>query len=195
MLFTILIAVVFVSIAGLIYFLVFPEPKIGQTKTQKNISEKLRKTQPIDSIRKTLNSDEQKILKVLENHEGKYLMKIVTRLILAILFTMTACTSTSSQSDECVANNDILGKLEGVIPYDEFSLSFNTSEEGSSLTLWVLDPNLNAHYLDGFDELLPRALLQITSVIHQLNVTVGTQANPCRRNDISRYHKITIGRR
>jgi hypothetical protein len=86
---------------------------------------------------------------------------------------MTACTSTSSQSDECIANNDILATLEAVIPYEEHSLSFNTSEEGSVLTLWVLDPNLNAHYFDGFEELLPRALLQVTSVIHQLNVTDG----------------------
>ncbi len=98
-------------------------------------------------------------------------MKTMPRFILVILFTLTACTSTSSQSDECVANNDILEKLEAAIPYEEFSLSFNTSEEGSSLTLWVLDPNLNAHYFDGFEELLPKALLQVTNVIHQLNVT------------------------
>jgi membrane protein insertase Oxa1/YidC/SpoIIIJ len=74
-LFTILIAVVVVSVAALIYFLIFPELKIGQTKTQRNISEKKSKAQPIETIRKTLNSDEQKILEVLENHKGKYLQK------------------------------------------------------------------------------------------------------------------------
>jgi len=98
-------------------------------------------------------------------------MKMISHLILIFLFTLTACTSTSTQSVECIADNEILEKLEAVIPYEEYSLSFNTSEEGSSLTLWVLDPALNAHYWDGFDDLLPKALLQITGVIHQLNLT------------------------
>jgi hypothetical protein len=98
-------------------------------------------------------------------------MKTMPRLILTALFTLTACTSTSSQSGECVANNEILEKLEAVIPYAEHSLSFYTSEEGSSLTLWVLDPTLNAHDFEGFRDSLPTALLQVTGVIHQFYVT------------------------
>ena len=74
-LFTILIALVVISVAGIIYFLFFPELKISQTKTQKNSLEQPKKPEAIESIRKTLNEDEQKILKVLENHKGKYLQK------------------------------------------------------------------------------------------------------------------------
>jgi uncharacterized membrane protein len=74
-LFTVLIAVVVVSVAGLIYFLLFPELKIGQIKTQRSIPENSKKSEAIESIRKTLNKDEQKILEVLENHKGKYLQK------------------------------------------------------------------------------------------------------------------------
>jgi uncharacterized membrane protein len=74
-LFTILIAVVVVSVAGLIYFLLFPEIRIGQTKTKRSTLEKSKKPEAIESIRRTLNKDEQKILEVLENHKGKYLQK------------------------------------------------------------------------------------------------------------------------
>ena len=74
-LFTILIAAVVVSFAVLIYFLLFPELKIDQSKTRGNRLKNERKLQPIESIRKTLKSDEIKILEVLENHNGKYLQK------------------------------------------------------------------------------------------------------------------------
>ena len=73
-LFIILIAVVFVSVVGIIYFLLLPEFKIGQTKTHIN-KEFSKKPKAIESIRKTLNNDEKKILEVLENHNGKYLQK------------------------------------------------------------------------------------------------------------------------
>lgn len=78
-LFTVLIAVVVVSVAGLIYFLLFPELRIGKTKTQKSKSEKAKQPEAIESIRRTLNKDEQKILEVLENHKGKYLQKYLAK--------------------------------------------------------------------------------------------------------------------
>lgn len=74
-LFIVLIVVVVVSLAGLVYFLLFPELKIGQPGTQRGISESSKKPDAIESIRRTLNSDEQKILEVLEKHDGKYLQK------------------------------------------------------------------------------------------------------------------------
>ena len=74
-LFLVLIAVVVVGAVGLVYFLLLPELKTGQTGTEKSISESSRKPDAIESIKRTLNSDEQKILEVLENHDGKYLQK------------------------------------------------------------------------------------------------------------------------
>jgi len=74
-LFILLMAVVVVSLAALIYFYLFPELKLGQTGTQRRFSETLKKPDAIESIRRTLTSDEQKILEVLENHNGKYLQK------------------------------------------------------------------------------------------------------------------------
>jgi hypothetical protein len=74
-LFTVLIAVVVVSIAGLIYFLLFPELEIGQTIPQRKTIESSKKPVAIESIRRTLSKNEQKILEILENHEGKYLQK------------------------------------------------------------------------------------------------------------------------
>lgn len=73
-LFILLIVVVVVSLVALIYFYLFPEIKIGQTKTHRITSEN-SKPDAIESIKKTLTSDEQKILEVLENHNGKYLQK------------------------------------------------------------------------------------------------------------------------
>lgn len=73
-LFIILIVLVVVSVVGIIYFLLLPEINFGQTQTQIN-TEFSKKPKAIESIRKTLNYDEQKILEVLENHNGKYLQK------------------------------------------------------------------------------------------------------------------------
>ena len=74
-LFTILIVVVVISVAGIIYFLLYPELKTGQTKKQIRPYESSKKPKAIESIRRTLNKDEQKIIEVLEIHEGKYLQK------------------------------------------------------------------------------------------------------------------------
>ena len=74
-LFIVLIAVIIVSVAGLTYFLLFPELKTSQLKIQRSISEDSKKPEAVELIRRTLNNDEQKILEVLENHNGKYLQK------------------------------------------------------------------------------------------------------------------------
>ena len=72
---TIVIAIVVLSIAGLIYFILFPEIRIGQTKTQRPPLNVSNKPEALEAIRRTLNSDEKKVLEVLENHNGKYLQK------------------------------------------------------------------------------------------------------------------------
>jgi len=74
-LFIILVAIVVVSLVALIYFYFFPELKIGKTVTQRTASENSTKPVAIESIRRTLTSDELKILEVLEDHNGKYLQK------------------------------------------------------------------------------------------------------------------------
>jgi uncharacterized membrane protein len=74
-LFTILIVLVLASVGALIYFIVFPELKIGQTRIQINNIDTSKKSEAIESIRKTLNDDEKKILEVLEYHNGTYLQK------------------------------------------------------------------------------------------------------------------------
>lgn len=74
-LFTVLIAIVIISVAGLIYFLLFPELKRDQTKSHTNQQESSKKPVALEAVRKTLNTDEQKILEVLESHKGKYLQK------------------------------------------------------------------------------------------------------------------------
>lgn len=71
----VLIAVVVVSLAGLVYFLLFPELRIGQLGTPRGILENSKKTGAVETIKRTLNSDEQKILEALEKHDGKYLQK------------------------------------------------------------------------------------------------------------------------
>lgn len=74
-LFAILIVVVVISVSGIIYFIVYPELKTTQTKNQIRPYESSKKPNAMETIRRTLNKDEQKIIEVLEMHKGKYLQK------------------------------------------------------------------------------------------------------------------------
>lgn len=74
-LFSVLIIVVIISVVAIVYFLIFPELKIGQAKTQLNKDLSSKQTKAIESIRRTLNEDEKKIFEVLETHNGIYLQK------------------------------------------------------------------------------------------------------------------------
>jgi hypothetical protein len=79
LLFTVLIGVIIVSVAGLVYFLLFPELKTVSSNNQKKVAERPEKSIAIESIRRTLTVDESKILQVLENHDGKYLQKYLRK--------------------------------------------------------------------------------------------------------------------
>ena len=76
-LFVVVVGIVLVSVGGLVYFLMLPEinttTKIPQNKTIQTSS----KSSPYESVLKTLNDDEQKVLRVLKKHDGKYLQKYI----------------------------------------------------------------------------------------------------------------------
>ena len=76
-LFVVVVGIVLVSVGGLVYFLMLPEinttTKIPQNKTIQTSS----KSSPYESVLKTLNDDEQKVLMVLKKHDGKYLQKYI----------------------------------------------------------------------------------------------------------------------
>jgi len=76
-LFVVVVGTIVVSVGGLVYLLVLPEIKtttqINQNKTIHNSS----KSSAYESILKTLNDDEQKVLMVLKKHDGKYLQKYI----------------------------------------------------------------------------------------------------------------------
>lgn len=76
-LFAVVVGIVVVSIGGLVYFLILPEinttTKMPQDKTIQTSS----KSSPYESVLKTLNDDEQKVLMVLKKHDGKYLQKYI----------------------------------------------------------------------------------------------------------------------
>jgi len=79
LLFVVLIAVVVVGVSGLVYFLVFPELRVGRTEIQKGPPQISGKSLAIESVRRTLTADENKILEVIENHGGKYLQKYLRK--------------------------------------------------------------------------------------------------------------------
>lgn len=98
-------------------------------------------------------------------------MKSVPVVILLALFALAACTTTAPQDVACQSRNEILEKLEGVIPYEEYSLSFNVSEGIASLTLWLVNPGLDSHAEAGLRDALGQALLEAAAVVHRMHQT------------------------
>ena len=72
----VVVGVMILGIGGLTYFIIFPE-----MKSTKNIPQATPKQANNDtsyeSVLKTLNDDERKVLIVLKNHGGKYLQKYI----------------------------------------------------------------------------------------------------------------------
>ncbi|MCW4014910.1 MAG: hypothetical protein NWF06_00920 [Candidatus Bathyarchaeota archaeon] len=76
----IIVAIAIIGIGGLTYFYVFPEirtqtqppqtPNNSNHKNNQNLSS-------YESVLKTLNEDERKVVTVLKNHNGKYLQKYI----------------------------------------------------------------------------------------------------------------------
>jgi hypothetical protein len=79
--FVVLVGVAVVSIGGLIYFFAFPEiraPRAGVQPFLKSIAQSSdNSVSAYDSVVKTLNADERKVVEVLTAHEGKYLQKYI----------------------------------------------------------------------------------------------------------------------
>ena len=82
-LFVIVVIIVIVSAVGLVYFVMLPEIKTSNRMIRHNNVQTVNETQnsedssAYDSVLKTLNEDEKKVLKVLRNHDGKYLQKYI----------------------------------------------------------------------------------------------------------------------
>jgi uncharacterized membrane protein len=85
--FVVLIGVTIVGIAGLAYFLAFPEiragaaPVICETAVQAIPVEQAEQSQctPLESVVKTLTDEERRIIEVLKVHDGKYLQKYIRK--------------------------------------------------------------------------------------------------------------------
>jgi hypothetical protein len=80
-LFAVLIAVTIIGIIGVSYYLVYPQirmgpavqPPVGLTQTTSEANGAVA----YESVAKTLTEDEQKIISVLQAHQGKYLQKYI----------------------------------------------------------------------------------------------------------------------
>ncbi len=76
-LFVVVVGIVIVSVGGLVYFFMLPEIKTNAQLTQSKSDPNSGTSSSFESVFKTLNEDEQKVLMVLKNHDGKYLQKYI----------------------------------------------------------------------------------------------------------------------
>lgn len=76
-LFVVVVGIVLVSVGGSVYFLLLPEIKTTKQITQNKTIQTSSKSSAYESVLKTLNEEEHKILNVLKNHDGKYLQKYI----------------------------------------------------------------------------------------------------------------------
>jgi len=78
-LFIVLVGIAIIGVGGLTYFYIFPEiknaPKSPPQTT--NSQTKDQNLSSYESVLKTLNEDERKVLTVLKNHNGTYLQKYI----------------------------------------------------------------------------------------------------------------------
>jgi len=74
----ILVSLVIVGIGGVVYFQFFPEIKTVNDSSMQSLKAQ-KSSPPMDSVFKTLNEDERKVLEVLKSHEGKYLQKYIRK--------------------------------------------------------------------------------------------------------------------
>ena len=71
------VIVAILGIGGFAYFFLFPELKTTIQTPQTVTNETSKDSLPYESVLKTLNEDERKVLNVLKNHDGKYLQKYI----------------------------------------------------------------------------------------------------------------------
>lgn len=88
--FVALVAVAIAGIGGLIYFIAFPEIRVGkpilkmgaESINPVQVPEKVvpeKSALPFESVLKTLTEDERKVVQVLTAHDGKYLQKYIRK--------------------------------------------------------------------------------------------------------------------
>ncbi|MFA5366107.1 MAG: hypothetical protein WC325_13070 [Candidatus Bathyarchaeia archaeon] len=87
-LFAVTVALVIVSVVGLIYYMAYPQIKIGianppsklaSNKSTINTTASANSVTPYESIEKTLTTEERSVINVLTLHQGKYLQKYITK--------------------------------------------------------------------------------------------------------------------
>jgi uncharacterized membrane protein len=77
-LFAVLVSVTIIGIVGLAYYLMYPQIRIGATKSSSTINQPaLNTVSAYESVAKTLTDEEQKIINVLNAHSGRYLQKYI----------------------------------------------------------------------------------------------------------------------
>ena len=84
-LFTVVVAFVIVSVIGSIYYMAYPQMRIGMVNSQGKLSTintaipSASSATAYESIEKTLTAEERSIINVLNLHQGKYLQKYITK--------------------------------------------------------------------------------------------------------------------
>ena len=73
-----LVSLATVGFGGVVYFQFFPEISTVNDRPMQS-SNAQKGSPPLDSILKTLNEDERKVLEVLKSHEGNYLQKYIRK--------------------------------------------------------------------------------------------------------------------
>ena len=71
------VGVAVLGIAGVAYFFFFTEIRNTSKNSQTMVNQEKRNSSSYESVLKTLNEDEQKVLNVLKKHNGKYLQKYI----------------------------------------------------------------------------------------------------------------------
>lgn len=69
------VIVALLGIGGAVYFFIFPEIRNTAQTPQTVSNQTTRNSSSYESVLKTLNDDERKILDVLKKHDGKFLQK------------------------------------------------------------------------------------------------------------------------
>lgn len=81
-LFAVLAALTIISVVGLVYYLAYPQIKVGMANPHSGLvvnQSTTSTTTPYESIEKTLTAEERKVITVLNSHQGKYLQKYITK--------------------------------------------------------------------------------------------------------------------
>ena len=71
------VGIVILGIGGVVYFFLFPEIRNTTPIPQTTEAKPITNTSSFETVLKTLNSEERKVINVLKSHGGKYLQKYI----------------------------------------------------------------------------------------------------------------------